>query len=198
MVLTSYCQSCQRPHLQVRARTHILIACARAHTPTLAPSCTRIRARAHPHTHFKFTDAHSFPSGASELTMYWFCLPPQRFDSLSPLPSRRPASPPRLTAPPRHQSSLLRPRHPSESSPPHLVSPPRRAPTCMVGARTGGGSVVRPGPVAAPSSGPDRRRLCLRAPTCLHPLTCPYGTDARGQSHHPHACLYSTDASKRM
>ncbi len=65
----------------------------------------------------------------------------------------------------------------------------------------------------AASQGPDRWRLCLQAPTCLHPFTCPYGTyargqshqlltcsyntDARGQSHYPLACSYSTDAAPR-
>jgi hypothetical protein len=66
----------------------------------------------------------------------------------------------------------------------------------------GGGSVSRllptrcrrrprrqahPGP-AALSPGSDRWWLSLLAHTCRHPLACPNGTDARGQSHHP-SCM---------
>ncbi len=88
-------------------------------------------------------------------------------------------------------------------------SPRRRAPT----------SPAAPSPSSElPGGGPNRWRRRRRAPTCLHPLTCrpvaapslwgsylppvgalhsltcPYGTDARGQRHHPLACSYSTDA----
>ena len=69
-------------------------------------------------------------------------------------------------------------------------------------ARTGGGSVsgllptgrrrrprrqAPPGP-AALSPGSDLWWLRLWAHTCRHPLGCPNGTDASGQSHHP-SCI---------
>jgi hypothetical protein len=57
----------QRPHLQVCARTRALIAGARAYLH-LRP---RSRAFAHARTHTLYRHARS---GASELTMYWFCL----------------------------------------------------------------------------------------------------------------------------
>ncbi len=41
---------------------------------------------------------------------------------------------------------------------------------------------------AALSPGSDRWWLRLRAHTCRHPLACPNGTDARGQSHRP-SCM---------
>ncbi len=83
----------------------------------------------------------------------------------------------------------------------------RRAPTGPAGGPTGGGSVAGPGPVEAPSPGPDRLRLRLWVPTglltcpngtdacgrSLHPLTCPYGIDACRLSHHPLPCPYGTD-----
>ena len=69
-------------------------------------------------------------------------------------------------------------------------------------------SVAWPGPVAAPSQDYCRpgvavapvagpllaRRRCRRAASARHPLTCPYCTDARGQSYHPLECPYGTDA----
>ncbi len=65
MALTSYCQSCQRLHLQVRARARALISSARTLAPRPArASCTRIRLR----THFLF-------AAARELTVYWFHSP---------------------------------------------------------------------------------------------------------------------------
>ena len=76
----------------------------------------------------------------------------------------------------------------------------RRAPTGTAGAPTGGGSVAGPGPVAAPSPGSYPGHHPLTCPygsdarrQSYHPLACPYGSDARGQSCHPLACPYGTD-----
>ena len=54
----------------------------------------------------------------------------------------------------------------------------RRSPTGTAGAPTGGGSVAGPGPVAAPSPGSYPGH---------HPLTCPYGSDARTKL--PPSCM---------
>ncbi len=191
-----------------RARARAL-AFACAHTFSLLP-----RLRVH---------KHSFPSGASELTMCWFCrrptsqphlaAPPRyptlplhlatklRLSVLLAAPPRRPIVPPHLAnkvrlsvlaTPPRRSTSPLRFASPS-SSPPQVAAPSRR-PTSPLNLARLRPALWGPEPVAAPSPGPGRWRLCLQAPTCLHPFTCPYGTDARGQSHHPLACSYSTDA----
>jgi hypothetical protein len=80
-----------------------------------------------------------------------------------------------LAAPPRRPTSTL--RFASSSSQPHPAAPPRL-------------SVL---------AAPPRHQgspLSPRYPTSPlhHATTCPYRTDARGQSHHRLACSYSTDA----
>ena len=90
----------------------------------------------------------------------------------------------------------LRLRTPTDPASP---SPPSPGPSRPGGAVAGlGPARSGPRPLAAPSPGPDRWRLRLRAHTraasARHPLTCPYCTDARGQSYHPLECPYGTDA----
>ena len=167
----------QRPHLQVRACMRALFAAAaRARTCT----CALVHAYSRAVTLPPFLAAPSTPLRfllASPTSPPHLAAPPRR--PTSPPRFAAPSSPPHLAAP---SSPLL---FASPSSPPHLTAPPCWAVRL---------ALWGPEPVAAPSPRPDRWRLCLQAPTCLHQFTCPYRTDARGQSHHPLACLYSTDA----
>ncbi len=162
-------------------RTHPRINCRRARLPALAPSFTRIRARAHAHTlqtrsvwcqradHVLVLPAVTLPP--------FLAAPSPRRSTLQPHLATKVRLLPHLAAPPRRSISPSRfANFASQSSPSHLADPPRRS-TSLRPALWG------PESVAAPSPGPDRWRLCLQAPTC--PFTCPYGTDARGQSHRP-------------